>query len=729
MLRYLFVFGLILGSVLRFELVAQNASLSNELIWGGNSLHTERVGSFSFQNDGRHYTRFRAGILKSYDILGEEEPREIFNVKNLKLPGKEDVSASKVSWGPQEASLIIETDKEKIYRRSYKANYFIHHQKTEQSMMLDPAGKQMYPTFDPAGKRVAYVRSNNLYMMDTETGERTQLTRDGKWNEVINGAADWAYEEELYMTRAFEWSPNSQYIAYIRFDETEVPEFSMKYYEDGIYPRSYSFKYPKVSQPNSQVKVRVYDVINQGTLDLLVPEMKDDFYIPRIKWIPETNELIVFYLNRLQNELTLMAYDVQKGTQRVLLQETNERYISIHDHLTFIPAKQQFIWMTEKDGWRHLYLYDYRGKEVRCLSEGEWDVTDFYGYNPENQKVYLQAASKSALQREILTIDINTSKVQVLDGEMGWNTALFSPDFKVYIHGFETMNQPPLYSLKNEEGEVLRTLISNDHLRTEQEYYQVAEMQPYVFTNRKGERLNGFVIKPESKDPGKKYPVLMHLYGGPNSQQVTHRFKGNYYWWFQMMVKQGYIVACVDNRGTGARGEDFRKQTYLQLGKLETEDQIDAAEELSEWEDVDPERISIFGWSYGGYLSSLSLLKGNDVFNAAVAVAPVTNWKWYDSIYTERYMRRYEENPEGYDQNAPMFIANQLKGSFLLIHGLADDNVHFQHSAELMNALMHNNKQFESYVYPNEDHSISGGYLRVHVFNKITSFLNQNLKS
>ncbi len=453
-----------------------------------------------------------------------------------------------------------------------------------------------------------------------------------------------------------------------------------------------------------------------------------DGYIPRIKWTTKPSELCVFRLNRHQNHLELLLADAATGKTRSLLEEKNQYYVDINDDLTFLPDGGGFLWTSEKDGWNHIYVYDMQGNENVKLTQGDYDVTSLYGVDTVDGYVYFQAAKDSPLSRQLLRVKLNGKGLDELAGGKGSHSAQFSSTFDYYVRTTSTANTAPVYSVYRTKGnKEQRVIEGNSGIAELQEQYGTSEVEFFTFDNREGTALNGWMIKPNDFDPERSYPVFMYLYGGPGSQQVLDSWRGTNYWWFQMLVQKGFIIACVDNRGTGARGEEFRKMTYQQLGHYETEDQIDAARYLGNLSYTDPARIGIFGWSYGGYMSSLCLLKGNDVFKSAIAVAPVTNWKWYDSIYTERYMRGYKENTSGYDDNSPINFVDRLQGDYLLVHGITDDNVHWQHTVEMANALISANKQFDTYFYPNRNHGIYGDNARLHLYTKMTNFIMENL--
>ncbi|NBB88645.1 MAG: prolyl oligopeptidase family serine peptidase [Bacteroidetes bacterium] len=717
------IFFLIGIFIIPVECHLQNL-LSNDIIWASGQLRQESPGNFSFLSDGRHYTKLNNQSLDVYDIETGEKVRSVFTRRDIDSSGYDGPDFDGYEFGPNENIVLLSVDKERIYRYSRKAYYYVYHIETSALQALDSSGKQLYPTLNADGTKVAYVKDNNLYCKDINTDEIIPITKNGKWNEIICGAADWVYEEELKLTRAFEWSPDGRYLAYLEFDESEVEQFSMKYYTDGPYPQKYEFKYPKVGEENATVSAYVVNMGNLKKEKIEHPGGWSDYYVPRIHWIPGSNELLLYYLNRLQNHLLLSAYQAGSWDSRTLLEEKNPFYISIHDNLQFLPNRNQFIWSTERRGWNQLELYNYDGSFVRSLTAPSFDVTDCYGYDAESDRLYYQAALPDPMQRQVFSVDLSGSVLDTILNESGWNSATFSSDFSYYIARNATINTPPKYTLRKADGNVsLRTLVDNVRLSELQDTYDCQSINFITIPVADTVLLNGYILYPQDFDSSQVYPLLMHVYGGPNSQQVVDNWKGSYYWWFQMLAQKGYIVASVDNRGTGARGEAFRKMTYKELGNIESTDQIESAEHFADKNYVDADNVSIFGWSYGGYLSSLALLKGNDVFSSAIAVAPVTNWKWYDSIYTERYMQTYDLNEKGYDRNAPIFYADQLEGRYLLVHGLADDNVHFQHSAEMANALIRANKQFDTYFYPNRNHGIYGSNARRHLFNKITNFL------
>ena len=629
-------------------------------------------------------------------------------------------------FSDDEKQLLIKTGTEAIYRRSTRANFFVYNKKNRSFTLLDEAGKQRYATFSPDGKKVAYVRRNNLYCKDLVSGKISQITKDGAFNTIINGSADWVYEEEFSLSKAFEWSVDSKKIGFIRFDESQVKEFIMTMHLDQPYPEYVKFKYPKVGEANSIVSVHIYHLDNGKTVKVNTGTETDQ-YIPRIKWTQDANSLSLIRLNRHQNHLELLLADAATGETKTLLDEKNKYYFKIKDDLTFLKDGKQFVWTSEQSGYNHVYLYGMDGKLVRQLTKGDYEVSRFYGVDEKKGMIYYQAAETSPLDREVYAKTMMGEKKQKLTPAKGTSSAQFSSTFDYFVNTHSTANTPNTYTVHDRSGKSIRVIEDNTDLLAKHKSYGTQPVEFFDFKTEENVVLNGYMIKPPNFDATKKHPVLMYVYGGPGSQTAANKYGGSNYWWFQMLAQKGYVVVSVDNRGTGGRGEEFQKMTYLQLGKYETIDQIAAAKYLGSLAYIDSSRIGIFGWSYGGYMSSLCILKGNDVFKSAIAVAPVTNWKWYDSVYTERFMRTSEENEAGYQENSPVYFANQLKGNYLLVHGNGDDNVHFQNTAEMANALINANKQFDTYFYPNRNHSIFGGNTRLHLYTKMTNFLLEKL--
>ncbi len=684
-------------------------------IWTDYTFYAKSVPGFNFLQDGKHYTRLEENAIKKYDLVTGDFVEDIYTQEGMNA----------YSFSPDEKNILIKTESEQIYRRSSKARFAVLNLESRKKTPVFDSGLISNAQFSPDGSKVAFVHENNLYYTEISTAKTKQITKDGSFNEIINGMADWVYEEEFGFTRAFEWNEDGSKIAFLKFNESEVKEFTMTGYQNGLYPDYYTFKYPKVGEKNSQVSVHVYTIQDGKTFDVNLNQSIE--YIPRIKWTPEPRDLIVYTMNRLQNELELLKVDTKAQSTSLLLKEESEWYIDIHDNMTFIKDGKQFLWTSEKDGYNHIYLYNSDGSLQTQLTKGKYDVTNFYGYDKQRDRVYFQAARKTPMDREIYSIKTDGKKLKVIADKQGTNSAQFSSTYDYYVLNYSDINTPSTYSVHSNNGKALRSIVDNVRVKKLMKDYGVTSVDFMEVPTTDGVKLNAYMMKPKNFDSSKKYPVFMYVYGGPGSQTVTNSWKGQNYWWFQKLVAEGYIVVSVDNRGTGARGEQFKKMTYKELGKYEIEDQINAAKYLSQLDYVDEGRIGIFGWSYGGYMSSLAITKGADVFKAAIAVAPVTNWKWYDTIYTERYMQTSQQNPTGYEDNSPVNFADLLKGSYLLVHGNSDDNVHFQHSAEMAAALIAANKQFDTYFYPNRNHGIYGNNARIHLYTKMHTFVLENL--
>lgn len=738
--QFVFLSIILFGASLMPVCLVAQRPITLEDIWTNDAFATQTVPGFRFQNDGVHYTQLTGSAIEQYDLRSGDQSGVVFDARTIAANAAPGWSGAfeNYTFSTDESKILLESDVEKIYRRSSRANYFVYDRKTKTLTRLHEGPKQRYATFSPDGSKVAYVLNNDLYYKDLVSGKTVRVTSDGKTNEIINGASDWVYEEEFSLVRAFEWSPDGQKLAYFRFDEREVPEFTLEMYNGGDYPEQVSFKYPKVGEKNSAVTAHLFQLTNAKMIAVDIPERSDglDDYLPRMAWTPG-GQLCITRMNRHQNRLWLLLADPATGVCSTLLEETSKYYLDLHEP-AFLADGSGFVWQSEKSGFNHLYRYDMQGEQVKDLTRGNWDVTDFYGVDQKNGLVFFQSAEQSPMQRELYSVNLNGRMRTKYSRQEGFHSAQFSNTFEYYVDTYTTANNPPVYTVYNLQGKVLRQLEINESIRGLQEECGVRPVEFFQVPVKNASSpsgqswsgdLNGWMIKPAGPQyAGQKLPVLMFVYGGPGSQQVTDAWKGANYWWFQMLAQKGYVVACVDNRGTGARGTEFQKMTYLNLGKYETEDQIAAARYLGTLPYVDPARIGIFGWSYGGYMSSLCLFKGGEVFKSGIAVAPVTDWKWYDSIYTERYMSTETENPKGYADNAPVNFAEKLQGNYLLVHGLADDNVHFQNSAEMANRLIAANKQFDTMFYPNRNHSINTGNAKLHLYTLMTRFLDEKLK-
>ncbi len=702
---------------------AQDGMITLEDIFLNGQYSAKGIDDLRSMNDGQHYTINEDGqAIVKYEYATGNKNGDIFNVAQTNGAVQ---SFMDYALNDDESAVLLTVDQVKRYRwATYDENY-VFDLKSKKTIKLSDRGKQMYADFAPAGNKIAYVIDNNLYYKDLNNNTEYQVTSDGKWKSIINGGSDWVYEEEFVVTRAFEWSPDGNYIAYYRFDETEVPEFDMMTYKGNLYPENYEFKYPKVGEKNSKVDIYIYDLKSQKAQKVIIGKSYE--YIPRIKWTNDGKNLCVFTLNRLQNDLELFLANPVTGNTTSMLRETSATYLEINDDLTFLPDNQTFIWRSETDGWNHLYLYDLSGKLIHQITKGDWDVDGMKGYDAATQTIYYMSTEASIFERHLYSVALDGTKKKKITAGRGSNFVDFSKGYQYFINTNSSMLVPYYITLCDNSGKVIRVLQDNKKLNEKIEGLKIKKPEYFKFTTSEGVSLNGYMIKPADFDAKKKYPVFMTLYGGPGSQEVIEGYDATQMLWHEMLAQKGYIIVCVDNRGTGARGRDFRTITYKQLGKYETDDQIEAAKWLAKQSYIDGSRIGIWGWSYGGYMSSLCITRGADVFKMAIAVAPVTNWKFYDSVYTERYMGTPETNPTGFDANAPMAYADLLKGKYLLVHGTGDDNVHFQNSIEWINALISNNKQFDMMIYPDRNHSIRGGNTRYHLYTLLTDFVLENL--
>jgi len=706
---------------------SQTKNITLEDIWLKYQFYPKTIHGFKSMKSGETYTVIDQNNLDEYSYKSGKHIKTLIDAGQLIPEGEsKPIRFSSYTFSADESKILLVTDKKSIYRHSFTAEYWVYDFASKKLQKLSDNGAQRIANFSPDGQMVAFMRDNNLFVKNLQTNTEVQITNDGAINKIINGAPDWVYEEEFSFTKAYEWSPNSKSIAYIRFDESKVKEFEFTVYGD-LYPKQYKYKYPKAGEDNSIVSVHVYDLASAKTKTMDIGT-ETDIYIPRIKWTTNPNVLSIQRMNRLQNKWEILLANANDGTSNVLYSETNKYYIDITDNLIFLKKDKGFIFTSEMDGYNHIYYYDMQGKLIKQLTKGKYDVTEFFGLDQKKGLLYYQAGASSPLNREIFVVNINNLKREQLSKHVGTNSAQFSSNFKYYINTFSDANTPPIFTVNKANGSQLYVLENNINMVNKLKDYGYANKTFFTFKTDDDIELNAWMIKPLDFDSTKRYPVLMYLYGGPGSQTVTNAWGWFNLMWFEMLAQKGYIVVSVDNRGTGARGEEFKKATYLQLGKLETIDQINANKYLGTLPYVDKSRIGIFGWSYGGYMSTLCMTKGASYFKTGIAVAPVTNWRYYDNIYTERFMRTPQENGDSYDSNSPISHTAKLKGNYLLIHGTADDNVHVQNSMDLITSLLNNNKQFEMQFYPNSDHGIyTGRYTHFHVYRRMTDFLLEKL--
>ncbi|HMW39518.1 MAG: alpha/beta fold hydrolase [Saprospiraceae bacterium] len=721
------IYFLILLILLSKLLTAQKRDITLEDIFERGVFKTRGIGDLDFRKDEIHYTRLEDNKFVNYEIATGNKSSVLMDIEAEAEEISDKVKSYKFS--ENERFLLLETDQEYKFRLSYKATCYVYDLKEKKLIRVFHGLKIMYPQFSPASDKIAFVFENNLYFQNLRNDQITQITRDGSQNTIINGASDWVYEEDFNVRHSYEWSPNGDMIAFLRFDESRVRECMLEYYTDSLYPVVYKFKYPKVGEANSKVSVWNYSIAAHKLKSLHTGmESTVDQYIPRLKWTGRVNELCITWMNRQQNILRLILIDTRLDKHSLLLEEKNNKYIELNDQLSFSRDGKFFFWSSEKDGYNQLYRYHMDGQLMNQITTGDFEMTAFYGFNEDQSKIYYQRAEDRGRDRRIYRIGVDGKGIHCITEAPGVHQGKISKAGRYFALSSSTVDRPPVHSIIDQDGQLVRVIEDNSAIRNRLASYLHSFAQLETINNRNGDQLNSLMIKPQNFDSAKKYPVLMFLYGGPGSQQVMNRWAGiTHYWWLQMLAQQGYIILVVDSRGTGGRGEQFKKLTYGQLGKYETEDQIDAAIFLSSLAYIDRKRIGIYGWSYGGYLSTLCLLKGNEVFKSAIAVSPVTNWKWYDCVYTERYMGLFADHRQGYEDNSPVYFADRLKGNYLLVHGLADDKVHFQHTAGLTRELILHKKQFETFIYPNRNHGISGDNATIHLFAKMTNFVFEKI--
>ncbi|MFD1553460.1 S9 family peptidase [Putridiphycobacter roseus] len=707
------------------------SEITNEQIWASRTFGSNSIQSVNSMKDGIHFSLLKNNKIAQYSYEDFGVPTAIIvDLNEINYAGKE-IKAQDYFFNKDESKVLIATEVKSIYRRSFTANYFIIDIASKSIVELTDKGPQSLADFSPDGTKVAYVLQNNIYYYDINSKKTVQVTADGMKNEIINGATDWVYEEEFAITKGFYWSSNSQQIAFYRFDESKVKEFSMDYYLGKAYPYRYDFKYPKAGEDNSKLSVWVYDMSKDKSRMYLQSNSEYE-YFPRIKWTNQ-NALCVLAMNRHQNKLDYLLvedyltakYQGASSNQKKIYSDESETYVEVDDNLIFLEKEDAFLRTSEKDGFMHIYKINFDGS-VKALTAGKWDVVELKGVDEEKGLVYYVSAEEGAMYKTLYSVGLNGKNKKKLSILKGSNNADFSTGMKYYINYYSNSNQPTLITLHNAKGKQLKVLEDNKELTAKLLKMKLPQ-QEFIKIMGETDSLNAYILKPKSFDATKKYPVYFHIYNGPGSNMVKDSWAGSTYMYHQLLASKGYIVISVDTRGTMYRGAKFKKSTYLQLGKYETEDMIAAAKSVGKWEYVDADRIGVMGWSYGGYMTALCMTKGADQFKMGISVAPVTNWRWYDNIYTERFMRTPQENAAGYDDNSPINHIEKLKGKFLIIHGGADDNVHVQNTMELVQKMVAANIAFDMAIYPNKNHGIYGGKTRLHLFNKILEYTLENL--
>lgn len=682
-------------------------------------------------SDGEHYTQRNpegTQIIK-YSFKTGRPVEVIFDVN--KARDCDFKSFNSYTFSPDGSKILIATERKAIYRRSYTANHFVYTISRNVVEPLSLNGPQQAPVFSPDGHMVAFVRDNNIYLVKfLYNNSESQVTTDGKFNEILNGIPDWVYEEEFSFNRALEFSADSKMLAYIKFDESKVKSYSFpifageaphhKQYE--VYPGTYTYKYPKAGEDNSKVSVHTFDIKSQVTRQIQVPLASDD-YIPRIKFTSDPDKLVVMTMNRHQNRLDIYVANPKSTISKLALREESKYYVeeSALDNIEFYD--NNFSLISERDGYAHLYWYSLNGNLIKQVTKGKFEVSNFIGWDAKENTFYYESNEGNPTEKAIYKIDRKGNK-SLLTTKKGQNEAIFSSNFKYFMNKYTSFTTPMEVTLNDNRGKVLHTLIDNKKLIEELANYNLPQKEMFSFKTSNNTELNGWMMKPANFNASKKYPVIMFQYSGPGSQQVLNRWGIS---WETFMATQDYIVVCVDGRGTGGRGEEFKKCTYLYLGVKEADDQVETAKYLGSLNYIDENRIGIWGWSFGGYTTIMSMSQGTPVFKAGVAVAPVTDWKYYDTIYGERFMRTPKENFEGYHATSAFNRAENLHGKLLIIHGMNDDNVHYQNAAEYTECLVQKNIPFDMHVYTNRNHSIFGGNTRLHLYSKITDYFKTNL--
>ena len=709
--------------LLSLQVYAQDITV--EQIWKKYEFYPKGVEGFKSMKDGEHYTKMNEdGSIMKYKLTDPTDAGTLLVNGNSLMYKEGKIAFDDYEFNFDETKILFMTSIVPIYRRSFTAIYYLYDLTTKQLMPLDEKHQpQSLAEYSPDGKSVSFIHGNDIFVKQIANGKVVKLTEDGKRNKIINGTTDWVYEEEFSITKGYDWSPDSKWIAFLRFNEKEVKEFNLTFYNE-LYPTEYTYKYPKAGEDNSKVTANIVNVSNGKITPINLGEYE---YIPRLSWSKTANKLILQTLNRHQNQLKYHLIDLsgKKMTQKMFFEEKSTTYVEIDNNLMIRKDGNSILRTSEIDGFNHIYQLDFNGATTQ-ITKGNWDVIDLYGIDESTNTVYYSCAEVSPMIKTIHSISTNGSNKNLLSLPSGVSDAEFTAGMRFMVLTHSDANTPPVYTLNKNDGSLVLMLEDNKVLKSKLVNLALSKKE-FITFDVNGNKLNGWIMKPANFNSTKKHPVYMTLYGGPGHNEVVDAWDNSDYMFHQLLTQKGYIVACVEPRGTLYRGAAFKKSTYLQLGKLETEDLIASAKELQGYSYVDANRIGVMGWSYGGFMASLAITKGADVFKMAVAVAPVTNWRNYDNIYTERFMRTPKENAEGYDANSPVNYVNLMKGKFLLVHGAADDNVHYQNSMELINAMVKADKQFDLFIYPNRNHGIYGGNTRNHLFKMILDFVEENL--
>ncbi|SMD35224.1 dipeptidyl-peptidase-4 [Reichenbachiella faecimaris] len=699
--------------------------LTVSAIYEKDLFQEETMKSLNWMNDGQYYTALEENKILRYDVTTGLPDSVIIDGKALNL------KIDDYNFTPDESKLLLQTDKQKIYRRSFTAEYYIYSFKGEELKKLSPNGRQSYATISPDNKNVGFVRDNNLFFVKLANMSEHQVTKDGKKGSIINGSTDWVYEEELYITKAFFWSPNSEKLAYYRFDETDVKEYNIQFWDNGaLYPRDYKYKYPKAGEKNSTVTIKVYN-LKDNTTQVVDLGKETDIYIPNIQWTKDPDILAIKRLNRLQNQQDIFHYSTKFKSATNILTDKTKTYIhaTYTNEWIYLDNGTHFLMSSEREGYKHFYIHRMDGQLEYKATSGAFNVEKLIALDQRSKTpvLYYTSTEGSSLDRQLYQVDYKGKGKLKLSTQSGVNTADMSRDFKYYISFNESASSPMKVSLMTTRGnKLVKVIKDNAKLKETVAVYGLTEKILFEIEAADKKLLNAYMVQPTDMDSTKKYPLLIYQYSGPGKQDVKNEWQGRHFMWHQLLAQKGYIVVGIDCRGTGGKSEEFKKMTYLKMGKMEAEDQVAAAKYLGTLPFVDKSRIGIWGWSYGGYISTLALETGPEVFKAGIAVSPFL-WKYYDTIFSERYLRRPQDNLEGYNEYSIIRNAGKLRSEYLLIHGTGDDNVHFQNAVTLQNELINQGKQFDSFYYPDNNHSLVGKKTKVHLYTMMTNFLLEHL--
>ena len=689
-------------------------------------------------NDGESYSMLEDGKrIKTFSFKTGQETGVLFDVNNTKNTSLNSLIDGYI-MSPDEKTILIRTLSEPIYRRSMKATYFIYNVRNKTLDPLSEGGPQECPVFSPDGNQIAFVRDGNIFLVKLLfNNSESQVTKDGEYNKVINGKPDWVYEEEFVTDCSLCFNADNTMLMWIRYDESEVPLYSFPMFkglmpelrENADYPGQYTYKYPIAGAKNSKVSVHSYDIKSHVTRKMKL-EIDPEDYIFRIFPTSMAEKVAVFTMNRHQDRMDVYMANPRSSECKMVLRDEVKPYITEDMYQSIHFFDGGFVFCSERDGWNHIYQYDLNGTLKKQVTKGKFEVVDFYGYDAATGSYYYSSNQESPLRTAIYKTDAK-GKVTKLSQHTGTNGAYFSKNYKYFVNTYSDIHTPTVTQVCDQNGKTLRVLEDNKAVLEKLKGKNLGQKEFFTFTTSEGVELNGWMIKPWNFDASKKYPVILFQYSGPGSQQVQDKWNiGNCGGALleQYLGEQGYISVCVDGRGTGGRGAAFEKQTYLKLGQLEAKDQVETAIYMGKQSYVDAQRIGIWGWSFGGFCTLMSMSEGRPVFRAGVSVAPPTSWRYYDSVYTERFMRTPKENPDGYNESC-LSRASQLSGQVLICHGMADDNVHFRNTAEYVEALVQAEKtNFKQLAFTNRNHSIYGGKTRIFLYTNLVEWFNEKMK-